>query len=220
MKKQDVIDMMICAVIFGAVFLVMMIALSIVGYASDIHGKEYVTYHEAGYNMTTYALMNAKEHVRIYEKEEKRRKKIEKEKRAKKLEEKKAQEEINRKYREIFGYIPSSWEIQLLKQFVQAESGNTEPDIGIERVAEVIANRVRSPRFPNTISGVLFQRGQFETYSNGSYRCVPNERVEAAWDRILSRGYCSDRNVLFFTAGGYNPYCTPSYVIGHHYFGY
>lgn len=181
--------------------------------------------------MTVYCLKNAEAYMACLDEfdrnlESSRYKETidEIEARAKKLEKKLAEEErvreTNNKLRAIFGYVPPSWEIGLLKQFVQAECGNTEPPLGIERVTEVIANRVRSSRFPNTISGVLFQRGQFETYSNGSYQCIPNERVKAAWDRILARGYCMDKNVLFFTAGGYNRYCRPGYVIHNHYFGY
>ena len=226
--REDIMDMICCGVIFVAVWFVIFLATSIVSKAGE---PCFVTYEQADCNMTTYILKNIEAYdncIAEFDRHlscSKYQETIDEiEARAKRLEEKKAKEkrvrETNNKLRAIFGYVPLSWEIDLLKQFVQAECGNTEPPLGIERVIEVIANRVRSSRFPNTISGVLFQRGQFETYSNGSYRCVPNERVKAAWDRILARGYCSDKNVLFFTAGNYNRYCRPGYVIHNHYFGY
>lgn len=186
----------------------------------------FATYQQCDCNMTVYILKTAEASLIAMDEFDKKTKGgvfDEMEEKAKELEEeekaRKEAETLGAKLKAIFGYVPTEWELTLFLQFVQAECGNTEPEIGIERVAEVIANRVRSSRFPNTISEVLFQRGQFETYSNGSYRCAPNERVRAAWERILSRGYCEDRGVLFFTAGKYNAYCIPMYRIGNHYFG-
>lgn len=141
------------------------------------------------------------------------------EKRKQKLEEE--QKALEEKYKAIFGYVPSENETQLLLAVTMAECGNTEPDVGIERVIEVIANRCRDGRFPSTITEVCYQRGQFETVSTGAiYRYKVNERVERAYQAVLERGYCSDKQVTFFTAGGYNAYCRPAYRIGNHYFGY
>lgn len=141
------------------------------------------------------------------------------EKRKQKLEEE--QKALEEKYKAIFGYVPSENETQLLLAVTMAECGNTEPDVGIERVIEVIANRCRDGRFPSTITEVCYQRGQFETVSTGAiYRYKVNERVERAYQAVVERGYCSDKQVCFFTAGGYNSYCRPAYVIGNHYFGY
>ena len=141
------------------------------------------------------------------------------EKRKQKLEEE--QKALEEKYKAIFGYVPSENETQLLLAVTMAECGNTEPDVGIERVIEVIANRCRDGRFPSTITEVCYQRNQFETVSTGAiYRYKVNERVERAYQAVLERGYCSDKQVCFFTAGTYNAYCRPAYVIGNHYFGY
>lgn len=217
MKK--IIDVIINVLLFVAIVTVLFIAMKIVGAAKE---PVFATYQQCDCNMTVYILKTAEATLIAMDEFDKKTKGgvfDEMEEKAKELkEEEKARKEAETLVA-IFGYIPSNWEIELFLQFVQAECGNTEPEIGIERVAEVIINRVRSSRFPNTISGVLFQRGQFETYINGSYRCTPNERVRAAWERILSRGYCEDREVLFFTAGKYNAYCIPMYRIGNHYFG-
>lgn len=139
--------------------------------------------------------------------------------RRQRLEEEKAS--LEEKYISLFGYVPSEDETQLLLAVTMAECGNTEPELGIERVIEVIANRCRNDRFPSTITEVCYQRNQFETVSTGRiWRYEVNDRVRAAWDNILARGYCVDPNVAFFTAGGYNAYCRPAYKIGNHYFGY
>jgi hypothetical protein len=122
--------------------------------------------------------------------------------------------------RRIFGYVPASGEIDLLKRTCMAEGGNTEPIEGLERIFEVVANRCRSERFPNTIEGVLCQKNQFQTVAEGIiWRYTVNDRVEKAWKNFLKRGRCKDREILFFTAEGYNPYCVPAYKLGNHYFG-
>lgn len=122
---------------------------------------------------------------------------------------------------QVFGYCPTTGAIERAKRVCMAEGGNTESVEGSERIFEVIANRVRSDRFPNTIDGVIFQRYQFETVTTGRiWQYEINDKVEQAWDNLIDRGYCNDNKVLFFTAGGYNPYCIPAYKLGNHYFGY
>ena len=132
-----------------------------------------------------------------------------------------AQKHMEEVYISLFGYIPSDAEIEILLRVTMAECGNTEPLDGVERVIEVIANRCRDKRFPSTITEVAYQRNQFETVSTGRiWRYEVNDRVKQAWNNILSRGYCVDQAVIYFTAGGYNAYCRPAYKIGNHYFGY
>lgn len=118
-----------------------------------------------------------------------------------------------------FGYVPGDDELELWTQIVMDECGHTEPDDGVAAVADVVANRCKDPMFPNTIREVVYQPGQFQPVGSGTLG-----RFEIT-DRV--REICSDRIVegvwfpyLFFTAGGYNPYCTPGEVIGNHYFGY
>lgn len=119
-----------------------------------------------------------------------------------------------------FGYEPTDAELDLFYRVVMAECGNTEPDDGVAAVADVIANRCISDRFPSTLSGVLNQQYQFETVSTGRiYNYTVTERVRSICDAQIERGRTHD-GILFFTAGGYNPYCVPAYTIGNHYFGY
>lgn len=136
-------------------------------------------------------------------------------------EEKKAKEAYEQRLIAIFGYLPTKDAIYRGKCVCMSEGGNTESVIGLERIFEVLANRCRSSRFPNTIDEVIYQRGQFETVSTGRmWKYEVNEKVEEAWENLISRGYCKDDKVLFFTAGGYNEYCVPGYKLGNHYFGY
>ena len=126
---------------------------------------------------------------------------------------------------ELFGYVPSDDEITLLKRVAMAESGNTEPIEGIAGVMMVIANRCRLTNypgysFPNTITEVVTQRGQFQTYSNGAiWKYEINSKVEEAWDGLISGDYDYYNTAYAFTAGYYNPYFTQLYKVGNHYFG-
>ena len=120
---------------------------------------------------------------------------------------------------EYFGYVPSDEELDLLYRTVQAECGYQEPNDGVGAVADVIANRCRSGTFPDTITEVVTQKNQFSTWSNGMIdEAEPSEQVmDVCRSRIEEGVVYSD--ILFFTAGYYNPYCEPAFVIGHHYFG-
>ena len=61
-------------------------------------------------------------------------------------------------------------DVALLAAIIQCEAGgNTE---GMLAVATVILNRVSSPLFPNSISGVVYQSGQFSPTWNGSLNNV------------------------------------------------
>lgn len=118
-----------------------------------------------------------------------------------------------------FAYTPNDDELELWTRVVMAECGNTEPDTGVRAVADTIANRCRSDRFPDTISDVVYQKNQFETVSNGAiWKYEPTERVIDICESCIERGPVYD--YLFFTAGRYNPYCEPGEIIGNHYFGY
>jgi spore germination cell wall hydrolase CwlJ-like protein len=55
---------------------------------------------------------------------------------------------------------------QLLMKVAQAEGGN-QGIIGMQRIMEVILNRVESDEFPNSIQEVVYQPGQFETVTQG-----------------------------------------------------
>lgn len=222
--REDVMDMICCGVIFVAVWFVIFLATSIVSKAGE---PCFVTYEQADCNMTTYILKNAEAYNNAMD-EFNRHLSCSKyqetiddiEAKAKQQEEERAKKSMKEKLKKIFGYVPTWNEIMFQLRHVQAECGNTEPIEGIERVIEVGANRCRSSKFPNTLYEVYSQPGQYETHSNGRWQGNVNERVMQAWNNVLERGYCRDTNVLFFTAGGYNGYCRPGYVIHNHYFGY
>lgn len=120
--------------------------------------------------------------------------------------------------RNYFGYVPEEWELQEFYQIVMDECGY-EPEDGIGAVSDVIANRCRSDQFPNTIHEVIYQKNQFEPIVAGTFgRFEVTDLVYEICDDHIAEGPM-DTEILFFTAGNYNPYCEPMYIIGNHYFG-
>ena len=61
----------------------------------------------------------------------------------------------------------------LLARLVYAEARG-ESYKGKVAVAAVVLNRVRSSSFPNTVSGVIYQKNAFESVSNGSINKTPD----------------------------------------------
>ncbi|MUT66415.1 spore cortex-lytic enzyme [Paenibacillus sp. NEAU-GSW1] len=55
-----------------------------------------------------------------------------------------------------------------------------EPYEGQVAVAAVILNRLQSPSFPNSISGVIFQPGAFTAVADGQIWLTPNEKAAQA----------------------------------------
>lgn len=95
--------------------------------------------------------------------------------------------------------VPTSngYEVDLLARLVRAEAGNQSFE-GKVAVAQVVLNRVASPLFPNSISGVIYQSGQFSPVSNGSINRPPTAVDVQAVHEAMSRG---TGKALFF----YNP---------------
>ena len=73
----------------------------------------------------------------------------------------------------------SSSSLNLISRFVYAESRG-EPYKGQVAVAAVILNRVKDSRFPNTISGVVYQSGAFTCVSDGQINLSPNDTARKA----------------------------------------
>ncbi|WP_018883343.1 spore cortex-lytic enzyme [Paenibacillus massiliensis] len=61
-----------------------------------------------------------------------------------------------------------------------------EPFEGQVAVAAVILNRVKSPSFPNTSSGVIFQPGAFTAVADGQIWLEPNEQARKAVQQALN----------------------------------
>ncbi|MGF9741616.1 cell wall hydrolase [Priestia megaterium] len=85
----------------------------------------------------------------------------------------------------------------LLARLVQAEASG-EPYAGKVAVAAVVLNRVKSPDFPNTVSAVVNQAGQFSPVSNGEIKKAANSDSIKAVNEALTYTYPTATNSLFF----------------------
>lgn len=70
-------------------------------------------------------------------------------------------------------------DIQLMANAVHGEARG-EPYIGQVAVAAVILNRVESPTFPNSVSGVIFEPLAFTAVADGQIWLTPNETSKKA----------------------------------------
>lgn len=87
-------------------------------------------------------------------------------------------------------------DIQLMANAVYGEARG-EPYIGQVAVAAVILNRIESPSFPNTISGVIFEPRAFTAVADGQIWLTPNERArEAVIDAI--NGWDPTGNAIYY----------------------
>lgn len=87
-----------------------------------------------------------------------------------------------------------------LSRIIYSESGN-QPLNGKIAVGNVVLNRVNSPRFPNTIHGVIFQKNQFSPAANGTINRTPNAESVLAAKLCLDGGVALD-DVLWFNRTG------------------
>lgn len=93
----------------------------------------------------------------------------------------------------------SSSDVQLLAKVISAEARG-EPYEGQVAVGAVVLNRVASPSFPNSVSGVVYQPGAFSAVTDSNWSAaVTNSAKSAAQDAI--NGWDPTGGALYY----YNP---------------
>lgn len=97
-------------------------------------------------------------------------------------------------------------ELEVLLRIVEAEAGCEDED-GKLLVANVILNRLNSPKFPDSITEIVFQRengvAQFSPAYDGSYACAEvSEETVRAVGRALKGEDISD-GAMYFAARKY-----------------
>ncbi|MFG3611460.1 cell wall hydrolase [Rummeliibacillus stabekisii] len=112
-------------------------------------------------------------------------------------------------------------EEQLLAQLVHAEAGS-ESFSGKVAVASVVLNRVESSKFPDSISGVIYQGGQFTPASTGAINNTPTESDYRAARAALAGTDTSGGALYFYNpsaaGGSWWDSMTTTAVIGGHVF--
>ena len=122
-------------------------------------------------------------------------------------------------YTEIFNNM-SSDEYELLALILALEA-QTEPFEGQVAVVEVILNRVLDSRYPNTVHGVLSDKGEFSSwkYINHPYN-TPTEEQYRAIEHVRQNGpTVLPSDYLYFSVGRATAYAKDFIKIGHHNFG-
>ena len=75
-------------------------------------------------------------------------------------------------------------DVNLLSRLIYGEARG-EPYKGMVAVAATVLNRVSNSKFPNTIAGVIYQRGAYTCVSDGQINMTANEQSKkAAQDAI------------------------------------
>ncbi len=91
-------------------------------------------------------------------------------------------------------------ELELLAKLITAEANN-QPNQAKVAVGAVVVNRVQDPRFPNTISGVIYEKSggyyQFTPVQNGMINKPASEQAKAAAYEAL-QGADPTKGALYF----------------------
>lgn len=83
---------------------------------------------------------------------------------------------------------------------IYSEAGNQSLE-GKIAVGNVIVNRVRSDRYPNTVTGVIFQKNQFSGVLTDNFKVDPPEECVIA-AKIALEGTQIYHNVMYFNVAG------------------
>lgn len=73
----------------------------------------------------------------------------------------------------------SNSDLNLLARLVYAEARG-EPYTGQVAVAAVVLNRVKNSSFPNSVAGVIYQKGAFSVVDDGQINLTPNQTAYSA----------------------------------------
>ena len=79
----------------------------------------------------------------------------------------------------------NSSNVNLLARVIYGEARG-EPYTGQVAVAAVVLNRVKSSKFPNTISGVVYQSGAFDAVADGQINMTPDTTAKKAAQDALN----------------------------------
>jgi len=99
-------------------------------------------------------------------------------------------------------YAITNQDRQLFYKTVEAEVTGAGYESKL-RVANVILNRVNSPKFPNTVGKVIKQKSQFSCIADGRMKkAKPTDSTKQAVDDALEGRWIISNRVLFFNTIG------------------
>lgn len=177
MKRQDIFTLIV--ILACCAFGVMAVLLKIKsdGLEQKVHDQEAMRKYET----STYRAALASAEDKITELENRPPEIVEVEK----IVEVEVPVYVESEYHDI---VMSADERELLARILALEAGD-QPDVGERAVVEEIFNRVQSKDWPDSVTKVIYQKGQFEAvkYLDHPYM-VPGEREYDNIDFVLRRG--------------------------------
>ena len=81
--------------------------------------------------------------------------------------------------------VVSNKDVLNLARIIQAENGGHEDDEALVLTGVVVLKRVKSDEYPDTIMGVISQKGQYSTYTDGKFWNEPSKRSMRIAKKIL-----------------------------------
>lgn len=87
-------------------------------------------------------------------------------------------------------------DVNLLARLIYGEARG-EPYEGQVAVGAVVMNRVKNSSFPNTISGVIYEKGAFNVVSDGQINLTPNDTAKKAARDALN-GWDPSRGAIYY----------------------
>lgn len=95
-----------------------------------------------------------------------------------------------------------------MSKTINSEAGNQSLE-GKIAVGNVIINRMRSSRYSNTVTGVIFQKGQFDGTLTAAFKATPPEECVIA-AKIAIEGIQIYHNAMYFNRAGMNSWARSS----------
>lgn len=116
-------------------------------------------------------------------------------------------------------------EFKMLSSVAEAESDRNKTAESLENrtlIALVILNRVDSKKFPNSITKVLKQRGQFAVVSSGAYKRIGRTKLSdrAVIEAVRRKRQNEAPNILYFNCRGFFRGHKRYKKVGDNYFSY
>ena len=95
--------------------------------------------------------------------------------------------------------VVSNKDVLSLARIIQAENGGHEDDEALVLTGVVVLKRVKSKHYPDTIIGVISQKGQYSTYADGKFWNEPSNRSMRIAKKLLSTDIADDypENLVF-----------------------
>lgn len=116
-------------------------------------------------------------------------------------------------------------EFKMFSSVVEAESDRNKTAESYENrvlIGLVILNRVTSSKFPNTITKVIKQKGQFSVVSSGAYKRVGRTNLSdrAIIEAVYRKQLGNVPNILYFNCRGFFKGHKKFKKVGDNYFSY